>query len=290
MKFDQTAKIASFGGQLVKLSHESSTLKCKMDLNVYFPPGSFATASSSIASFPILYFLSGLTCTGNNCAEKGFLQPWAAKHGIIIVYPDTSPRGCNIEGEEESWDFGTGAGFYLNATKVPWKTNYNMYDYIVEELPQLLYGSFKQMDPTRVSIMGHSMGGHGALVIYLKNSEKYKSCSAFSPISNPMQCPWGKKAFSSYLGSVNEWSQYDATELIKYYNGENTSDILIDIGTGDSFYKDQQLLPENFVAASKKSKYKGDVKLRLQDDYDHSYYFISSFAADHLEHHARYLV
>lgn len=278
---ETTATIKTFGGELLKLSHQSKVNDCKMELNVFVPP-------NAPAKIPVLFFLSGLTCTGNNCAEKGFLHPFAAKHGVAVVYPDTSPRGHNIPGEDDSWDFGSGAGFYLNATKEPFKGKYNMYDYIVTELPELLWSQFPSFDKTRVSITGHSMGGHGALTIFLKNPGQYRSVSAFSPISNPSNCPWGEKAFGGYLGDKSEWAGYDASELLKQYKGP-TPNILIDCGTGDNFYKQGQLLPENFVDASKGTEYDGKVDLRLQDGYDHSYYFISTFAEDHVEHAVKYL-
>ncbi|RDW24320.1 Alpha/Beta hydrolase protein [Yarrowia lipolytica] len=276
-----TATIKTFGGELLKLSHDSKVNGCKMDLNVFVPP-------NAPAKVPVLFFLSGLTCTGNNCAEKGFLHPFAAKHGIAIVYPDTSPRGHNIPGEDDSWDFGSGAGFYLNATKEPYKGKYNMYQYITEELPALLWQQFPQFDKDNVGITGHSMGGHGALTLFLKNPGMYKSVSAFSPISNPKNCPWGDKAFSGYLNDKSEWDDYDASELIKKYKGP-TPGILIDCGTADNFYTQGQLLPENLVAASKGTEFDGKVDLRLQDGYDHSYYFISTFAEDHVNHAAKYL-
>lgn len=286
--FKNTANIASFGGKLVKMTHQSSTLNTEMRINVFFPPG-FDEASAK--SYPVLFFLSGLTCTPDNCSEKGFFQPHASEKGIVIVYPDTSPRNVNIPGEDDSYDFGSGAGFYVDATTEPWKKNYNMYSYVTEELPKHLFDSFKQLDPDRVSITGHSMGGHGALTMFLKNPGKFKSVSAFAPISNPVNAPWGIKAFSGYFGEEEKdgkWKEHDATELISKYNGP-TPNILIDVGTADNFYKDKQLLPENLTAAAENSPFKGKVDVRYQDGHDHSYYFISSFAKDHMDHHAKYL-
>lgn len=253
-----------------------------MKLNLYLPPG----ASDSKAA-PVLFYLAGLTCTGDNGAEKGFLQHKASAKGIAVVYPDTSPRGLGIAGEDEAYDFGSGAGFYVDATKAPYDKGYKMYSYITSELPEALFTHFKELDGSRVSITGHSMGGHGALTLFLKNPGKYKSVSAFAPIANPSQCPWGEKAFTGYFGeeAKEQWSAHDATELITGY--PHDTDILIDVGTGDNFYKQKQLLPENFEAAAKKAGKK--VNVRFQDGYDHSYFFISTFADDHVEHAAKYL-
>ncbi|KAH8595937.1 putative esterase [Bisporella sp. PMI_857] len=281
MSFTITATISSFGGKLLKLTHPSKSTKCDMALNLFLPPQ--ATSSNKV---PVLYYLSGLTCTGDNCAEKGFFQPWAAQHGIAVVYPDTSPRGLKIAGEDDSWDFGTGAGFYVNATQAPYKDGYNMETYITSELPPLLYSSFP-LDSSRVSITGHSMGGHGALTLYLKNPGMFKSVSAFAPISNPGKCPWGEKAFGGYLGDdKEEWKKHDATELIKGWKGP--FEALIDVGTGDNFYKQKQLLPENFEAAAKESGNDKGLTVRYQEGYDHSYFFISSFAKDHVAHAAKF--
>jgi len=250
-----------------------------MALNLYIPP----QATSKSSKVPVLFYLSGLTCTGDNCAEKGGFQRSAAKRGVAIVYPDTSPRGLNIAGEDESYDFGSGAGFYVDATKEPWTKGYNMYSYITEELPKALFEEFQELDGSRVGITGHSMGGHGALTLYLKNPGKYKSVSAFSPIANPSNCQWGQKAFSGYFGEENKgkWAEHDATELVKKWDGP--LEVLIDVGTGDNFYKQGQLLPENFVQAAKEVGVDKGVKLRMQPEYDHSYYFISTFADDHVE-------
>jgi len=279
MTFTTTAKIASFGGQLLKLTHPSKATNTTMALNLYIPP----QATSKSSKVPLLFYLSGLTCTGDNCAEKGGFQRSAAKRGVAIVYPDTSPRGLNIAGEDESYDFGSGAGFYVDATKEPWTKGYNMYSYITEELPKALFEEFQELDGSRVGITGHSMGGHGALTLYLKNPGKYKSVSAFSPITNPSNCQWGQKAFSGYFGEENKgkWAEHDATELVKKWDGP--LEVLIDVGTGDNFYKQGQLLPENFVQAAKEAGVDKGIKLRMQPEYDHSYYFISTFADDHVE-------
>lgn len=284
MTFKTTATIASFGGKLLKLTHTASSTGCEMALNLYLPPQAIHNGQK----VPVLFYLSGLTCTGDNCAEKGFFQYGASQKGIAIVYPDTSPRGLKIEGEDDAYDFGSGAGFYIDATAAPWSTNYKMETYITSELPKSLFSSFSELDSSRVSITGHSMGGHGALTLFLKNPGMYKSVSAFAPIANPSNCPWGEKAFKGYLGEDREiWKKHDATELIKGWKGD--LDILIDVGTGDNFYKQKQLLPENFVEAAKASGNDKGLVVRYQDGYDHSYYFISTFATDHINHAAKYL-
>jgi S-formylglutathione hydrolase len=235
----------------------------------------------------MLFYLAGLTCTGDNGAEKGFFQAAAAKHNLAIVYPDTSPRGLGHEGEDESYDFGSGAGFYVDATKEPYSKGYKMYSYITSELPNALTSQFKELDSSRMSVFGHSMGGHGALTLFLKNPGMYKSVSAFAPICNPSNCDWGRKAFKGYFGEDDKsaWAAHDATELIGQFKGD--TDILIDVGTGDNFYKQGQLLPEKFEEAAKKAGKK--VNVRYQDGYDHSYFFISTFGSDHVEHAAKYL-
>jgi S-formylglutathione hydrolase len=283
MSLETEAKIADFGGHLLKLKHSAKTTNCEMKFNLFMP----GSASSS-KPVPVLFYLAGLTCTGDNGAEKGFFQHKASEKGIAVVYPDTSPRGLGIDGEDESYDFGSAAGFYVDATKEPWSKGYKMYSYITDELPKALFSHFKELDGNRVSITGHSMGGHGALTLFLKNPGMYKSVSAFAPISNPSNCQWGQKAFSGYFGEneKSKWTEHDATELLPKYPGE--TDILIDVGTGDNFYKQGQLLPENLEKAAKQAG-KG-VKVRYQDGYDHSYFFISTFASDHVEHAAKYLL
>jgi S-formylglutathione hydrolase len=214
MAFTTKATIASFGGKLLKLSHKSATTGTDMAVNLYLPP------QSTERLVPVLYYLSGLTCTPENCSEKGFLQAAAAKHGIAIVYPDTSPRGLNLPGEADAWDFGVAASFYIDAVKPPFDKNYKMESYLTKELPQLLYKEFGQLDGSRASITGHSMGGHGALTLYLKHPGMFKSVSAFSAICNPSLCPWGEKAFRGYLGDdKTEWAKHDATELVKGWKG-----------------------------------------------------------------------
>lgn len=230
----------------------------------------------------VLYYLSGLTCTDENARTKAAFYEQAAQYNLAIVFPDTSARDVNIEGQDESYDFGSGAGFYLNATTEKWKQHYKMYDYITKELPSFIDANF-YVDISKAGITGHSMGGHGALTIFLKNPGVYQSASAFSPICNPTACPWGVKAFEGYLGSVDAGKEYDATVLMETYDGPRIP-ILIDQGTGDNFLHQNQLLPNNFAAVCGKVKY--PLNLRMQADYDHSYYFISTFAKDHIEFHA----
>lgn len=279
MGLEEISSAKCFGGSQKVFKHHSSELKCDMKFGVYVPP------ISAAQKVPVLYWLSGLTCTEQNFITKAGAQRTAAEQGIMIVAPDTSPRSCGVEGEDDSYDFGSGAGFYVDATEENWKTNYRMFSYVTKELPVLIASNFPVL-PEKQSVFGHSMGGHGALICFLKNPGLYKSVSAFSPICNPVQCPWGQKALAGYLGSDKEtWKEYDATELVKNYDGP-IPDILIDQGTADQFYP-SQLLPENFVEACRSKNV--PVTLRMQEGYDHSYYFISSFVEDHVKHHARHL-
>jgi S-formylglutathione hydrolase len=267
----------SFGGKLNFYSHTSTTCNSEMRFAVYQP-------LQVQKSLPVLYFLSGLTCTEENFMVKANAQKYAAEYGLILVAPDTSPRNTGIPGENDSWDFGTGAGFYVDATLAPWSNYYNMYSYIVEELPSLIAANFS-IDINKQGIFGHSMGGHGALVCALRNPNKFKSVSAFAPIVAPMQCAWGIKAFTGYLGEDNQnWRLYDASELVRKhkYHGH----ILIDQGTDDKFIQ-EQLKPEIFEQACQEVNQ--SLTLRYQDGYDHSYYFISSFIEDHIKHHVKEL-
>ncbi|GMP97546.1 hypothetical protein CsSME_00045764 [Camellia sinensis var. sinensis] len=268
-----------YGGYNKRYKHYSPTLGCSMNFHIYFPP------PSNSPKFPVLYWLSGLTCTDENFIAKSGAQRIASSEGIALVAPDTSPRGLNVEGEADNWDFGVGAGFYLNATQEKWK-NWRMYDYVVKELPKLLSENFPQLDTSRASIFGHSMGGHGALTIYLKNLDKYKSVSAFAPVVNPINCPWGQKAFTNYLGGNKaEWEGYDATCLITKCNDVRAT-ILIDQGEDDKFLQDQ-LMPHKFEEACRKANV--PLLMRMQPGYDHSYYFIATFVEDHIRHHAQAL-
>ena len=270
-----------FGGYQKVCDHASDVLKCRMKFAVFLP------SKAQETKVPVLYWLSGLTCTEQNFITKAGAQRCAEEHGLIIVAPDTSPRGCGIEGEDESWDFGTGAGFYVDATEEKWKTNYNMFSYITKELPALIQAHFPAL-PDKQSLFGHSMGGHGALICALKNPGKYLSVSAFAPICNPINCPWGQKAFNGYLGADRDsWKNWDATELVANYSGPPFPYILIDQGKDDTFLTQGQLLPENFVEACRKVSM--PVVLRNQEGYDHSYYFISTFVEDHIKHHAEVL-
>ncbi|XP_059646255.1 S-formylglutathione hydrolase [Cornus florida] len=277
----ETSSSKMFGGYNKRYKHYSPTLGCSMNFHIYFPP-----PPSPSHKLPVLYWLSGLTCTDENFIAKSGAQRVASSEGIALVTPDTSPRGLNVEGEADSWDFGVGAGFYLNATQEKWK-NWRMYDYVVKELPKLLTENFPQLDPSRASIFGHSMGGHGALTIYLKNLDKYKSVSAFAPIVNPINCAWGQKAFTNYLGGNKaDWEDYDATCLISKFTDVSAT-ILIDQGEDDKFLHDQQLLPHKFEEACRKANV--PLLLRLQPGYDHSYYFIATFIDDHILHHSQAL-
>ncbi|KAF2756466.1 putative esterase D [Pseudovirgaria hyperparasitica] len=283
MSFTTNKTIAMFGGKLLKLTHTAKSTSCDMNVNLYLPP------QASSKKVPVLFWLSGLTCTPDNCTEKGFLQHAAAKKGIAIVYPDTSPRGLNIPGEDDAYDFGSAAGFFIDATQEPWNKGYNMYTYVTKELPEALWSSFKELDSSKVSLTGFSMGGHGALTLFLRNPTAYVSCSAFAPISNPSACQWGQKAFSGYFGEANKskWAEHDATELVKKHRGP--LELLIDVGTGDGFYKEGQLLPENFLAAAKESGNDKGVQLRFQPEYGHDHFFVASFADEHVEWHAKRL-
>ncbi|KAJ8366853.1 hypothetical protein AAFF_G00338670 [Aldrovandia affinis] len=264
MALTQVSSNKCCGGFQKVFEHDSSELKCRMKFGIYLPP-----KAESASECPVLYWLSGLTCTEQNFITKSGCQQSASEHGLIIVTPDTSPRGCNIEGEEESWDFGTGAGFYVNATEEPWKANYRMYAYITEELPRLINAHFPA-DPEKMS-----------------NPGKYKAVSAFAPICNPIQCAWGQKAFGGYLGAdKTAWEAYDATVLAASYSGPQL-DILIDQGRDDQFLSAGQLLPDNLIAACTEKRI--PVVFRLQQGYDHSYFFIFSFINDHIKHHAKYL-
>ena len=267
-----------FGGKQIRYKHQSAVLHCDMQFSVFLPP------QAETARVPALYWLSGLTCTDENFSSKAGAQQFAAKLGIALIIPDTSPRGEGVPDDENAaYDFGLGAGFYVNATKAPFDKHYKMYDYIVSELPELVESALPLTDKRAIS--GHSMGGHGALVIGLRNPQRYSSISAFSPICNPVNSPWGIKAFSGYLGDdKTQWQQYDASLLLA--KAAQPAPILVDQGVADSFYPDQ-LRTESLQAAASQSGVKAQI--RLQDGYDHSYYFIASFIAEHLQFHAEYL-
>jgi len=270
-----------FGGFQKIFSHTSKELKCKVNFGVYLP----AEAAEKKEKLPVLYWLSGLTCTEQNFIQKSGFQRYAAQHKIIVVNPDTSPRGCDIDGEDDSWDFGTGAGFYVDATGDKWKENYRMFSYVTKELPELVKSNFSTNG--KQSISGHSMGGHGALICGFKTNGFYTSVSALAPISNPIEAPWGKKAFTNYLGSdKSTWAEYDACELVKKYKGPDLH-LLVDQGDADEFLKDGQLLPQNFTKACSGSNI--PVESRMQPGYDHGFFFIATFIGDHFQHHAKFL-
>ena len=267
---------ACFGGQQNVYRHTSTVLGCTMNFAVYLPP------QAEAERLPVLYWLSGLTCTEQNFITKAGAQRYAAEHGVILVAPDTSPRGDDVP-DAEGYDLGKGAGFYVNATALPWARHYRMYDYIVEELPALVEAQFPTTDAR--AICGHSMGGLGALVIALRNPGRYRSVSAFSPIVAPSHVPWGEKALGAYLGPDREaWRQYDASELVK--TATEKLPILIDQGQADEFLE-AQLQPWRLQEAADAAGH--PVILRMQPGYDHSYYFISSFIGEHIAHHARAL-
>jgi len=274
----QVSETRCFGGRQLRFEHDSEVLNCAMQFSVFLPLRAEKT------EVPSVYFLSGLTCTDENFSTKAGAQRVATELGIALIIPDTSPRGDNVADDADgAYDLGLGAGFYLNATQEPWKSNYQMYDYIVKELPELVESELPVSD--KRAIAGHSMGGHGALVIGLRNSDRYTSISAFSPITNPTQCPWGEKAFSAYLGNDREqWKQYDAVEIIK--SKGQTLPIRVDQGLADGFLE-EQLKPENLKDAI--SEVNGGGTVHLHDGYDHSYYFISSFIEAQLRFHAKYL-
>jgi S-formylglutathione hydrolase len=269
-----------FDGEHRRYRHHSAALDCDMEFAVYLPPAALGTDSRQV---PVLYWLSGLTCTDQNFMQKAGAMKKAARLGLAIVCPDTSPRGLDLPGEHDSYDFGSGAGFYVNATRQPWAAHYRMYDYVVRELPQLVEGHLPVTEDR--SISGHSMGGHGALIAALKNPGLYKSVSAFAPIANPSECPWGQKAFSGYLGDDRkEWEEWDATMLI--LTARERLPLLVDQGTADEFL-DSQLNPDALADACEKMHH--HINLRMHRGYDHSYFFIASFIEDHLDHHAEAL-
>lgn len=277
MTIENISSNKSCSGWHKQYSHVSTTLNCTMRFAIYLPP-----QASSGEKVPVLYWLSGLTCTEENFMQKAGAHKIAAELGIAIVAPDTSPRGDDVA-DDEGYDLGKGAGFYVNATQAPWNRHYRMYDYIISELPDLIESTFPVSDKRAIS--GHSMGGHGALMISLRNPERYQSASAFSPISNPSNCPWGKKAFSAYLGEdTTKWRNYDTSILMR--DAKYKIPALVDQGLADNFLA-EQLKPDVLEAAAKANDYPLDI--RLHEGYDHSYYFIASFIEDHLRFHAGYM-
>lgn len=273
------SRAATFGGATEFYSHLSESCQTEMRFSVFVPP------AAKTKKVPVLFWFSGLTCTEENFMAKAGAQRLAAELEILLVAPDTSPRGLNLPNDSESYDFGVGAGFYVNATQAPWSKHYRMYDYVTQELPTVLAEHFPVTG--KHSVFGHSMGGHGALVAALRNPGKYASVSAFAPIVAPSLCPWGRKAFKGYLGERHEaWQEYDAHRLV---SGELSArqELFIDQGSADKFLRDQ-LMPEKLLDACERAGH--PVVYRLREGYDHSYYYISSFIEEHLRYHARFLL
>ncbi|MFC0268669.1 S-formylglutathione hydrolase [Kushneria aurantia] len=276
-KLEQKSANRCHGGWVKRFSHYSNTLDCEMVFGIFLPP------QVEQGPVPVLWWLSGLTCNDENFMQKAGAQKMAAELGIAIVCPDTSPRGTDLPGEHDSFDFGSGAGFYLNARRAPWSQHYKMYDYVTEELPALVREHFPVSE--REAISGHSMGGHGALVCALRQPGRYASVSAFAPVTNPVDCPWGEKAFSNYLGDDrSEWAEWDACELI--LAGKSKQGLLVDQGEADNFL-DEQLKPGHLEKACHLQGV--PLELRRQPGYDHSYFFIATFIDDHLKYHAEHL-
>lgn len=276
MGLETRAAFRSHGGVQGVYTHQSDACRCPMTFAVFVPP------HAEGAKLPVLWYLSGLTCTHANVMEKGEYRKAAAEHGVIIVCPDTSPRGEGVADVADNWKLGCGAGFYVDATEAPWAQNYRMYSYLTEELPAVVAANFPMADMSRQSVFGHSMGGHGALISALRNPGRYRSCSAFAPIVHPMTADWSRGALSAYLGTdESKWRAWDAVALIE--GGARVPELLVDQGTADSFLNDglrPWLLDEACKAAGI------PLTLRMQAGYDHSYYFISSFMADHIAWHA----
>jgi S-formylglutathione hydrolase len=278
LALERLERHACFGGQQEVWSHHSATLGCTMRFAIYLPP------QASAGQCPVLYWLSGLTCNEQNFITKAGAQRYAAEHGLILVAPDTSPRGSNVADAPASYDLGQGAGFYVNATQAPWAAHYRMHDYVVHELPALVEAHFAASGARAIS--GHSMGGHGALVCALKNPGRYRSVSAFAPISAPSQVPWGEKALGAYLGpDRSTWAAWDACELLR--TATERLPLLVDQGDADNFLA-TQLRPELLRQACEASG--NPLQLRLQPGHDHSYYFIASFMGEHMAHHAQALL
>jgi S-formylglutathione hydrolase len=269
----QTKSQKAFGGQVELYTHFSKYNDCSMNFGLFVPP-----AQKEL--IPVLW-LSGLTCSEINFMTKGGALSYASKHGLLLIVPDTSPRNIAIPEADDSWDFGSGASFYVNATQEPWARHYKMADYLVKELVPLILQNFYCYD-SRVHIMGHSMGGHGALTLGLRNPDLFASISAFAPILNPTKCPWGEKAFKGYLGDSREqWKEYDATCLVAAAQGENIP-LLIDQGLADEFLEMQLGLTSFKEAAAGASR---QVEYRMRPDYDHSYFYISTFIEEHFDWH-----
>ncbi|MEZ5571322.1 MAG: S-formylglutathione hydrolase [Halioglobus sp.] len=276
---EQIAENRSFGGRQLRFSHMSTSLDCTMNFSVYLPP------AAEQRPVPVLYWLSGLTCTDENFVHKAGAQQHAAQHGIAIVAPDTSPRGDGVPDDADAaYDFGLGAGFYVNATQAPWSSHYRMYDYVVKELPTLVNANLP-INSERTGIFGHSMGGHGALTIALKNPGSFRSVSAFAPICSPLNCPWGEKALGNYLGPNRQhWQEYDTTMLVRA--SQQHLPVLIDQGEADNFLT-EQLKTELLEQACAEAAY--PMQIRRQAGYDHSYFFIATFIGEHIAFHAAHM-
>ncbi|MDA7815725.1 S-formylglutathione hydrolase [Porticoccaceae bacterium] len=276
---EQIGANQSFGGQQLRYKHQSAVLNCEMTFSIYLPP------QASQGPVPVLYWLSGLTCTDENFVQKAGAQQHAAEHGIAVVCPDTSPRGEGVADDPDAaYDMGLGAGFYVNATQQPWAEHYQMYSYVVNELPALINAQFP-VDGQRAAVSGHSMGGHGALSIALKNPGQFKSVSAFSPICSPLNCPWGHKTLGNYLGADRDsWAQYDTLALVA--EASEHLPVLVDQGEADNFL-DEQLKTPLLIEAAKHAGFPMDI--RMQPEYDHSYFFIATFIGEHMAFHARAL-
>ncbi|KAJ2772083.1 hypothetical protein IWQ57_001919 [Coemansia nantahalensis] len=273
-----------FDGEVRKYRHASSATGCAMTFNIFLPD----CAIAGTEKVPVLLFLSGLTCTEDNMVTKGGALPHLSRERIALVAPDTSPRGAGVAGEDADWELGTGASFYVDATQEPWKANYQMTSYVQSELQQLVADNFS-VNASHISIFGHSMGGHGALVLALRNPGHYQSVSAFAPICHPSTTDWGKKQFHAYLGPDTEtWAAYDATELAGRYDGPPLH-ILVDQGGDDQFYASKQLQPGDFAAAAANNKLHIQLTMRIPPGYDHSYWFVQSFMEDHISFHAKRL-
>ena len=278
-KLKQIESIREFGGYLNRYEHDSSSCHCRMTFSVYLPP------KAQQENVPSLYWLSGLTCTDDNVRTKAGAQRYASELGIALVMPDTSPRGDDVPDATDRYDLGQGAGFYVNATQMPWARHYQMFDYVTRELPLLVEQELPVV-PGLKSISGHSMGGHGALVCALREAGAYQSVSAFAPINHPSRCDWGKGCFGAYLGeSRAAWKTYDATELV--LAGAEKIPLLIDHGTSDEFL-DDQLYPQDLIDACEAMDY--PINLRMQNGYDHSYHFVATFIGEHLSYHAKALL
>ena len=276
MKLETKSLAKSHGGTQGVYTHQSTSCACPMTFAVFVPP------HPDGAKLPVLWYLSGLTCTHANVMEKGEYRKAAAEHGVIIVCPDTSPRGDGVADVPDNWKMGCGAGFYVDATEAPWSAHYRMYSYVTSELPGVIAANFPMADMSRQSIFGHSMGGHGALISSLKNPGRYRSCSAFAPIVHPMTADWSRPALEAYLGAGDKALRaHDAVALIE--DGARLPELLVDQGTADSFLKDG-LRPWLLDEACKAARI--PLTLRMQEGYDHSYYFISTFMADHIAWHA----